>query len=342
MSSIFGGGSSTVTQAPLGPEEQALVKVNTQLAKQQLANINQLAPFQKELLDLTMADLKRQGAESAAFDAAVTPEQRAAASKSEFERAQRLGPIQDQLLEQQLANMRGELTPAQQASVDATIKATHGDIDAATQQGIGLISDELANSRGLRLTDTPILREATLLSERGLQQKSSASANIRANAMTQFPTAASGINLNQQGVLNSAQQFQDQLRQQAFQNRMALTGTTANTGIGLSSRGASFGPQSQGSTTTSNPSFMQTAMGIGGLAAGVGALAPFFSDRRIKKDYGVVAKTDSGIDLHVYRYRWESDNDPLRLGVMAQDVEKVKPGAVGTYRGVKYVDYARL
>lgn len=243
--SVLGSGESetnvTTSTPPPSPEELELIRINTQLAQRQLQNIDQLAPFQRELLETSLADFRRGAAESAAMDAAISPADRAAMARQEFDRARRLGPIQDQILEMQLANMRGELTPGQQAAADAAIKAAHGDIDLATEEGIGLISDELANSRGLRLTDTPILREATLLARSGQQQKASASKNIRASAMLNMPQISSGIGMSQQNLAQATQMFQAELRQRAFQNRMALTGQTAQSGIGLATVGSGAG-----------------------------------------------------------------------------------------------------
>jgi hypothetical protein len=245
VNSVFGSGKSTsnttVTTPEPTEEERELIRLNTDLTRRQLANIDQLAPFQREMLELSMADLRRQSAASSAMDSAISPEDQAAFAKEEFERARKLGPVQDQILEMQLANMRGELTPGQKAAADAAIKAAHGDIDSATEEGIGLIADELANSRGLRLTDTPILREATLLSEQGLKQKSSAAANIRASALLNMPGQSSGIGLGQQNLAEQTRAFQADLRNRAAMNRMALTGNTMSSGIGLASVGSGAG-----------------------------------------------------------------------------------------------------
>ena len=368
LKTILGSGESrrtTInTAAPPTEEEKQLIAINTELAKKQLANVDAMAPFQKELLDLSIADLRRQGVETAALDAAITPEQRATAAKSDFERSQRLGPMQDELMQMQLEELRrgGAATPEQLARIkeatDLGIEAGSADIDISTQRGIGLISDELANSRGLRLTDSPIMNEAGYLAQSGQDQKASLIKNLRASqaqAALNYPLAVqslqSGINLNQQGVAQNAAQFQADLRARAQMNRLALTGQASGSGIGLAGLGAGVGASSLHSLTGArsntqyqtgfDPSARMNA--AGNMMQGIGSIMGGMSDRRLKRDYGVVAKTDSGIDLHVYRYKWEDDSDPLRLGVMAQDVEKVKPEAVFTHRsGYKGVDYARL
>jgi len=278
---IFGSGESTtnVTTAPASPEELELIKLNTALAQRQLQNLDALAPFQKELIELSLADMRRQGAESSAFDAAVSPDEQAAFAREEFDRARKLGPIQDQLLQAQLDAMQGKISPEQQQAMEAAIQAGSGDIDRATSEGIGLISDELANSRGLRLTDTPILREATMLAESGMEQKKSLSQNIRAQGMFQFPQLSSGIAMGQQNLAEATKAFQADLRQRAFQNRMALTGQASQSGIGLTSIGSGVGA-SQASTLAGTRGRTQTGFdpasiitSYGNLARGIGMAA---------------------------------------------------------------------
>lgn len=358
-----GGTTTTVNQpAPKTAEEIELDKINLELAKKQLANVDALAPFQQELITSALKNLNSQNALDDAISGAVTPEQQAAAYKAEFERAQRLGPIQDELLQMQLDDLRrgGAATPEQEARIkaaaDAGIEAGSADIDASTGRGIGLIADELANARGLRLSDSPIKGEAAFLAREGEIQKGSLVKNLRAGeaaARLNFPLAAqqiqSGINLNQQSITAAAAQFNADLRQRAYQNRLALTGQTSQSGIGLASiQGGGIRNDQPFSSTTSSKQGIGLA-GIGALASGVGALAPFFktagaaavaSDRRLKHDYGVVARTEGGIDLHLFRYKGESDNDPLRLGVMADEAEKVVPDAVRRHSsGYKVVRY---
>ena len=63
------------------------------------------------------------------------------------------------------------------------------------------------------------------------------------------------------------------------------------------------------------------------------------SDRRAKTDIAKVGTTYEG--LTVYRFRYKGGGSPL-LGVMAQDVEKVKPAAVREFGGVKHVNLSQL
>ena len=70
-----------------------------------------------------------------------------------------------------------------------------------------------------------------------------------------------------------------------------------------------------------------------GAAVGLGLL----SDRRAKKDVKKVG------NLYEYRYKGESSEAPKRVGVMAQEVEKIAPHAVTTGAdGFKRVNYSAL
>ena len=290
ITDIFGGGSksTTVVNTPAAPtpEELELIKLNAELGRKQLAAFDQIQPYQKQLLDLSLADLQRNAALTSALDTAITPEQQAAAAKADFERAQRLGPIQDEILKIQLDQLRsgGAATPEQlariKAATDAGIEAGTSDIDAQTARGIGLIADELANSRGLRLSDSPISSEAALLAREGSIQKGSLTKNLRAaeaSSALNFPLAAQQIfgaqNQSQQNILSSAQQFQQELRQRAFQNRLALTGPATQGGIGLASISPRPFTGNRGSTSTTETSDGGLNLGgLGQLFSGTAAL----------------------------------------------------------------------
>ena len=86
----------------------------------------------------------------------------------------------------------------------------------------------------------------------------------------------------------------------------------------------------------------QNAMtsGLFGLgSAGLLAYGMMGSDRRLKRDIRKVAEDERGWAIYRYRYL----NDAVeRIGVMADEVEKVRPDAVTTVNGYKAVYYGRL
>lgn len=78
--------------------------------------------------------------------------------------------------------------------------------------------------------------------------------------------------------------------------------------------------------------------GLFGLAGTLGSAAIMASDARLKTDIERVGTLDNGLPVYLYRYK---AGGPPHIGVMAQDVEKVKPEAVYTNAaGFRLVDYA--
>jgi len=86
--------------------------------------------------------------------------------------------------------------------------------------------------------------------------------------------------------------------------------------------------------TTPGPSGLQTMGQIAQIAA------PFIgSDIRIKEN--IVPEGARWKGLQIYQYNYRGDPTPRR-GVMAQEVEKVRPDAVTTIGGIKHVNYGAL
>ncbi len=64
------------------------------------------------------------------------------------------------------------------------------------------------------------------------------------------------------------------------------------------------------------------------------------SDIRLKRDIALLSRLNNGLGLYRYRYLW---SDQAYVGVMAQEVEKVMPGAVVRGAdGYLRVDYQQL
>jgi hypothetical protein len=92
----------------------------------------------------------------------------------------------------------------------------------------------------------------------------------------------------------------------------------------------------------------QVAQFLANIAEGTGALsgstttttspAGFFSDERLKTDIKKIGKTNDGQPIYSYKYKGE---DRTQIGLMAQDVEKKHPSAVGLLGGYKTVDYKK-
>jgi hypothetical protein len=66
----------------------------------------------------------------------------------------------------------------------------------------------------------------------------------------------------------------------------------------------------------------------------------YISDMRVKRDIVPLQHLSNGLDLYSYRYLW---SDQVYVGVMAQDVQAVRPDAVTRGPdGFLRVDYKRL
>lgn len=94
-----------------------------------------------------------------------------------------------------------------------------------------------------------------------------------------------------------------------------------------------------GTTTQSSPIFTNpTATGVGAVSS-LASLAPLLmkSDRRLKTDIRPIGRSFDGQTLYLYRFLGEPN---FQVGLMAQDVEVLRPDAVVEIDGVKHVNYA--
>jgi hypothetical protein len=116
-------------------------------------------------------------------------------------------------------------------------------------------------------------------------------------------------------------------------------------GLGGQSSGTSTGTQ----TTQTSPisSILGGALGGAGLLGQTGAfgstgwlsgLGSIFSDERVKDDIAPVGELYDG--QPIYSYKYKGDDTP-RIGLMAQNVEKVQPDAVTEIGGIKAVNYGK-
>ncbi len=125
------------------------------------------------------------------------------------------------------AGEAGKLTDEEARLIDqaASLGFARGaaDIDQATTEGLQLLREELAPSRGLRGSDSPIFERGGDIVAEGVRQKGQLGLGLQQQAAgqrLQFPL--------------ERQAFQENLRNAAFQNRLALSGQTVQGGLGLS------------------------------------------------------------------------------------------------------------
>lgn len=109
-------------------------------------------------------------------------------------------------------------------------------------------------------------------------------------------------------------------------------------GIPLELFGGEEGSGTTDETSTTKKKQSGSLMDKGGQALQIAAL--FASDRRLKTDIVKLGERPDGLGVYLYRYIW----GPARfIGVMAQEVLKVKPSAVVTMpNGFMAVDYSQI
>lgn len=144
-----------------------------------------------------------------------------------------------------------------------------------------------------------------------------------------------------QNQINADKARWDYNQNKDWQNLNNISGLlTGNATLGASNTG------SQGMFYNPTMQWMGAAGGLmnaAGGAAGIAQAAGALSDKRVKKDIQQIGHTSKGFPLYLFRYNWDQENESPRIGVMAQDVEKVMPEAVITRGdGIKTVNYAMV
>jgi hypothetical protein len=164
------------------------------------------------------------------------------------------------------------------------------------------------------------------------------SANIlREGARTGQLTLAEqlGITREQQNEF-SRQSSQDVLRQSAIGDPLTFAGAFGQTANNYLRAQQPFIQQRQMQTQASIANAQSSASMFG---AGIGLVGALFSDADMKGDLVEISKSKLGIPIYLYTRK---DTGEEMIGVLAQDVKKIRPWAVGTKDGYLVVDYKEL
>jgi hypothetical protein len=245
MGSLFGGSkksTSTVTLPKPTADELALTQQQVQLAQTQLGNLSQIGAFTSDVFEQVLPELVTQ------INRFLPKENQITAQTLGFAGGQ-IG-AQDELLQQELASIRNgfSLTPEQEKligdSANAAIEAGTSDISRFRDESLRALAQETSQARGLRPEDTPILDVGGRIVNESSRQAAQLISGIRsqeAQQKLQYPIQAgeslAGRIQAQQTMGQSTMQFVEQLRQQAFANRLALTGTVGELGLNLAQIG---------------------------------------------------------------------------------------------------------
>lgn len=239
------------------------------------------------------------------------------------------------------------LTPAQQAIFDKTQESQTNLADIAVQQ-----TDKLGTllNNPFEFNNSDAEQWAyDLASPRILQQQGKNESALRSQLIAsgirpgsaQWDSEMSRLTnantdqLNQLALTGRSQAFGEalQTRNQALNEPIALaSGTqiqspnstfaqTPQTSVGGVDYSGLVQQQYQNEMSAYN-----SQMGALGGLFGLGAKA-IFSDRRLKKDI-IPMGEKNGLPWYGFRYIWESSISPLRQGLMAQDMLKLRPETV--------------
>lgn len=192
------------------------------------------------------------------------------------------------------------------------------------------------------------------------QQQQLANANIYSGILNQGYNTALATAQQQQGVNLAAQQANREALQQTGQSLAGLGTGAQNAALQGAQAQLAAGQVEQGTQQAQDTALynqflqqqsypFQTAQFLANIAEGTGSLSGsttttntsqngIFSDERLKDGARVVGKTFDGQPIYTYRYKGD---DKTHMGLMAGNVERQHPDAVGLASGYKTVDYEK-
>lgn len=222
---------------------------------------------------------------------------------------------------------------ADTSNQDASLRAAMANQDANLRAALGNQQADLSGAQlrlgaaGQMAQSGTAQQNALLGAATGMQNAATAGQQYGMNNINTLMGAGAVQQQNQQQQLDS--QYEQYLRSIGYPVEMLKVRQIPLAGA-LPSQQTSSGGGS-GNTIGS------TLSGIGSAATGIAAIAGMFSDRRVKTDIRRVGTLDNGLAVYAYRYAW---GGPMQIGVMADEVEQVRPEAVSTTpEGIKMVNY---
>ena len=193
-----------------------------------------------------------------------------------------------------------------------------------------------ANSIDASQNAQSALRSSIAQAGSGLQQQGISNIFSAINAL---PTVQQNkmFDAQQQGMVGSQI---DARTQAALMDRIKQLGGLDMQGWNAIAGLLGAGTQAAGGWGTQSGSQSSTAPGNPfQMIGGIGSLLSFFSDRRLKTGIVRVGE-EAGLSLYEFAYAWAPEK--RFRGVMAQDVQKARPDAVGRFGGWLTVDYGAL
>ena len=208
---ICGGGKGkTTTNMTVSVPAPSQQEQNLQAKQVELMGLQvEEAKRQSKLLEESFPASQKLLQEQLALTTELVTFQRGQLGKEETAASKEIAALSEQ---RALAILKGEAPPLskQQAGF---IDEQFAEAERVATTKLRSFADELAATRGLRVTDTPI-------GEAALRE----GANVSAQLAGARATAKLDASQTQQVFGESVRQFQESLKQQAFMNRLALTG----------------------------------------------------------------------------------------------------------------------
>jgi hypothetical protein len=221
-----------------------------------------------------------------------------------------------------------------QAQADKAAQAAFAEQKGMLQPGFDQAQRQLETSlsdRGIPLGSEIDKNERTLLASQqnnALQQAAQGSVLAGNQEQAQlFGENVSGANAKL-GINNQAMQQALTSRELPYNEMSAyLSGQPVTFGATPSAQ--NIMPMQEANYQTQVGQYNNQQAGLANGLFGLGAAGlSLFSDRRLKKDIKKVGEFDKGLNLWSYRYKWEDDDAPIHVGVMADEVKGFSPWAV--------------
>jgi Chaperone of endosialidase len=299
-----------------------------EIARENLAMQQQVQPLQMEALKFGL-DTQRTAFEQSQADRAYALEKREAYDKA-------LQPLLDKAQGFNEADRRAEL----QADTDKAISAAYAQAPKQQARTLGRAGFGTSALQSQAATQAAAMHEATARAgtghaisvqakQEGLQAKSDA-----LNLLAGYPAQASALTTSGAGIGAGGITGVNAGASGVYAPMSATSKIFGQIGA---QAGDLYGQQAQRKFAADAAGAQQSSE-MWGAAIGIVAMCAM-SDRRLKENIRQIGVTADGLPL--YRYNFKGSNE-VEIGVMADEVEKIKPHAVYQIGPYKAVDYSKV
>jgi len=224
---------------------------------------------------------------------------------------------------------------------------TEAGVPALEQQQafLGLRGPEAEQAAIERITGGAGFQESVRQGEEALLQRASATGGLRGGniqgALAQFRPALLNQALEQQysrlgGMTQLGQRSAAGVGAAGMETGTNVSNLLSQQGAALA--GGELGQaKAYGQVLNMPAQFLGMQYGAGG-KAGMG-FGNLFSDRRLKKNIKQISTRPDGLNVYEFDYIWGGDR---QIGLMAQEVQAIYPGAVSESGGYLMVDYSKV